>query len=195
MTRARSRAVPPWAIAPLAVEQVQICIRAADMSARGASYPQIASDLGLTSAAEARKCAERGYGLAPGEDYQMARRKAATELDMLRRESWKVIDDPGPMTTVSGALILNPETGDVMPDRQVKIAAINSLRAINAEYRKLYGTDAPKLTASVTAHAPLEELQAAVVRLRAEVEAAEAEILDEQPPDDCGRPALPAGPA
>lgn len=186
----------PWAIPAVAVEQMQTCFRAADMSAKGASWPAIAKELGLESALAARKCAERGYGLAPGEDYQMARRKAATELDMLRRESWKIIDDPGPMTTVSGALILDPETREPMEDRQAKIAAINSLRAINAEYRKLYGTDAPKLTASVSASAPLEDLQAAVIRMRAEVAAAEAEAADDPAPDDDdddGPLALPAG--
>lgn len=185
----------PWAIGPLAVEQVQICIRAADMCARGTSYATIAAELGLGSPLEAKKCAERGYGLAPGEDHRMARRKAASELDLLRRETWKILEDPGYATTVSGKMIIDPATKQPVEDRQVKIAAINTLRAINSEYRKLYGTDAPRQTVNVNATAPLEELQAAVARMRQEVEEAEAEALREAQGggDDDWPPALPPG--
>lgn len=188
----------PWQIAPLAAEKVQVCIRAADMSARGMKYAAIAAELGLPSAIDARKCAERGYSLAPGEDYQMARRKATRELDMVRERLWGIADDPGPATTVSGKpiTVTDPDTGEQvhLPDKQVQIAALNGIRAVNAEYRKLYGTDAPKQTVSVHATAPLEDLQAAVAQMRAEVAQAEAEALREAQQgwdDDPGIRALP----
>ncbi len=195
MPRTPSRK-PPWQIAPAAVEQAQTCIRAADMSARGASYAAIAAELGLSCALEAKKCAERGYGLAPGEDLRTGRRKAARQLDMLTEEFWAVYKDPGWATTVTGKLILveDPVTHEEKPlaDRQVMIAALNGLRAVNAEYRKLYGTDAPKQTVTISAASSLEEINAHIAKVKAEIAAAEAG--DDGGDDGLGGvPALPAG--
>jgi hypothetical protein len=187
----------PWQITPAAAEQAQACIKAADMAARGARYADIAAELGLASPLEAKKCVIRGYSLAPGEDYRMGRRKAADELDLLRREFWKIVDDPGWATTVTGKLIViaDPETGieGPVPDRQAKIAALNGLRAVNAEYRKLFGTDAPRQTVAIQASTSLDELQSHIARVKAEIAAAEAGELDQGPDDGAGPLALPAG--
>lgn len=189
----------PYALSPLATEQAQVCIRAADMAARGARFADIAAELSLASPAEAKKCVLKGYSLAPGEDYRMGRRKAADELDLLRREYWKIIDDPGYATTVTGKLvtITDPETGEEHhpEDKQVKIAALNGLKAVNAEYRKLYGTDAPKQTVAIQASTSLDELNAHIARVKAEIAAAEAGDGYGGPPDDDddGPLALPAG--
>ena len=131
----------------------------------------------------------------------MARRRAADELDLIRREAWKIIDNPGYATTVTGKLVLVPDpvTGEELPqpDQMARNAALNTLKGVNAEYRKLHGTDAPRQTVSVVASAPLEELQAAVEAMRAEVAEAEriAAMEAMQGPDDDGDGplALPAG--
>ena len=191
----------PWKIGPVGEERARICIRAAELRARAVPYGEIARELGLDSPLAAKKCAEVGYGLAPGEDLRMARRRAADELDLIRRELWGVIENPGYATTVTGKLVLVPdETGEEkpQPDQAVRTAALNSLKGVNAEYRKLHGTDAPRQTVSVVATAPLEELQAAVEHMRAEVAEAERQAAMEafQGPDDDdpgGMLALPAG--
>jgi hypothetical protein len=76
-----------------------------------------------------------------------------------------------------------------------RTAALNAIRGVNAEYRKLHGTDAPRQTVSVVATAPLEELQAAVEHMRAEVAEAERQAAMDayRGPDDDGPLALPAG--
>jgi hypothetical protein len=189
----------PWLVPPSAEERVRICIRAAELRARAVSYKEIAAELGLESPLAAKKCAETGYGLAPGEDLRMARRRAADELDLIRQEAWKIIDNPGYATTVTGKLVLvpDPETGidKPQPDQMARNAALNTLKGVNAEYRKLHGTDAPRQTVSVVATAPLEELQAAVEHMRAEVAEAERQAAMDafRGPDDDGPLALPAG--
>jgi hypothetical protein len=198
---ARRSSAVPWKIGPVGEERARICIRAAELRARAVPYKDIAAELGLDSPLAAKKCAETGYGLAPGEDLRMARRRAADELDLIRRDLWKVVDSPGFATTVTGKLVLvpDPDTGEELPqpDQQTRVSALNALRAVNAEYRKLYGTDAPRQTVSVVASAPLEELQAAVEAMRAEVAEAErqAQLEAQRGPDDDGggMRALPAG--
>jgi hypothetical protein len=193
------RAATPWLVPPSAEERVRLCIRAAELRARSMSYKDIQAELGLESALAAKKCAEVGYGLAPGEDLRMARRRAADELDEIRRELWKVVDNPGMATTVTGKLVLipDPDTGEEkpQPDQMARTAALNAIRGVNAEYRKLHGTDAPRQTVSVVATAPLEELQAAVEHMRAEVAEAERQAAMDayRGPDDDGPLALPAG--
>lgn len=187
----------PWALTPLASEQAQVCLRAADMSARGQNYAAIAAELGLASPADAKKCVIKGYSIAPGEDYRTARRKAADELDLLRREYWKIVNDPGPATTVTGKLVTVTDhvTGEekTLEDKQAKIAALNGLKGVHAEYRKLYGTDAPKQTVAIQASTSLDELNAHIARVKAEIAAAETGELDQPPDDDDGPLALPAG--
>jgi hypothetical protein len=191
----------PWLVPPSAEERVRLCIRAAELRARSVSYKDIAAELGLESPLAAKKCAETGYGLAPGEDLRMARRRAADELDEIRRELWKVVDNPGMATTVTGKLVLipDPDTGEEkpQPDQMARTAALNAIRGVNSEYRKLHGTDAPRQTVSVVATAPLEELQAAVEHMRAEVAEAERQAAMDayRGPDDDGPRALPAGTA
>jgi hypothetical protein len=175
----------PYQLSVMAEEQARLCIRAADMAARGETFTSIARELSLASPAEAKKCVEKAYSIAPGEDYRMGRRKAADELDALRREFWKIVDDPGPATTVTGKLVTveDPVTGEekTLEDKQAKIAALNGLRAVNAEYRKLFGSDAPRQTVTISAASSLDEIHAHIAKVRAEIEEAE------------GPPALPPG--
>lgn len=147
------------------------------MRARSRSYKDIAAELGLNSPLEAKKCAEVGWGLAPGEDLRASRRRAADELDLIRRELWAIIDAKAYKVAANGTVPLDPESGQPLEDPDAKIQALRALTEVNKQYRVLMGTDAPKLSASVVASAPLEEIQAAVERMRAEVAQAEREAL------------------
>ena len=91
---AHASAGTPWKIGPVGEERARICIRAAELRARSVSYRDIAKELGLDSPLAAKKCAETGYGLAPGEDLRMARRRAADELDLIRRRGMEDHREP-----------------------------------------------------------------------------------------------------
>ena len=190
--------VPAWKISPMSLERAQTCIRAAELRARSASWKDIAAELGLDSPVEARKCADVGYGLAPGEDLRMARRVSAMRLDTIMSGLWKVVDEPGWATTVTGKLVVvtDPVTGKEgpIPDQQARISAYRALLDADKEYRKLYGADAPRRSVSIVAS--VEEINAEVERVKAEIAEAERQAAMEAYPDDDGpgeMRALPPG--
>ena len=195
----KSTAAAPWNIAPVALAKAQTCIRAAELRARSVSFKNIALELGLSSPLEAKKCAERGYGLAPGDDLRTARRTSAMRLDEIMNGLWKVVDEPGWATTVTGKLVIvtDPVTGaeGPIPDQQARISAYRALLDADKEYRKLYGADAPKR--SVVLSASVEELNAEVERVKAEIAEAERqaamEALCGDDDDPGGILALPPG--
>ena len=161
----------PARITPLAAEKARICILAARLRTRRMTFTDIAAELGLSSPAAAKQAVSVGLGLLPSENFAEARREAADELDEMARGAWEVIDNPGLATTVSGKLILDPDTDRAMPDRQAEIAARKLLLEIHKERRKLFGVDAPKQ--SVTFSGNLEDLRAEVERKQRELTALE----------------------
>jgi hypothetical protein len=173
----------PWRLAKTAADRARLCIRAAEMRSKGRTYVQIAETLGMENAQAAKKCAEVGYGLAPGDDLRTGRRRAAEELDMMRRELWEIIDSPGFKVSANGSVVFDPVTGKPLADRDAKTAAIRALAEINKHYRTLLGTDAPKLSANLSATGSLEDIRAAIEATRAELEHAEREQVGGELPE------------
>jgi len=161
----------PARISDTAQEKVRLCILAARLRTRRMKFTDIATELGFASPEAAKQAVNMGLALVPVEDLGMARREAAEELDEMTRGAWVVIDSPGYATTVSGKLIIDPETGRPMPDRQAEIAARRLLLAIHMERRKLLGVDAPKQSISFTGS--IEDLRAEVERKERELAAVE----------------------
>ena len=68
----------------------------------------------------------------------------AREFADLAARAWKIADDPPPMTTVSGQLVVDEHTGEPYPDRMAQLEALKTLLAINRARRDLakpsYGT-------------------------------------------------------
>lgn len=64
---------------PVEAEGARLCIRAAELCAAGRAYADIATELGLDSPLEAKRCAEVGFSLAPGEDLRMRRTALAAD--------------------------------------------------------------------------------------------------------------------
>lgn len=180
----------PWRIGPAATERVRICIRAAELRAKSVGYVKIAELLGLENGQAAKKCAEAGFGLAPGEDLRMARRVSAARLDQIMARLWETAENPGPLVNQAG--IIRDNAGQPIEDRNARIAALRGLIEADKEYRKLHGADAPRQSVSVVATAPLEEIQAAVERMRAEVAQAERDAVYSVA-DDTEPPAIEGG--
>ena len=160
---------------PVAQEKVRLCLLAARLRTRKMKYTDIATELGFSSPQAAKQAVSVGLGLMPAENFAEARRQASEELDEMSRGAWEEIDNPGPMTTVSGKVVIDPDTGKPYPDTQVRIQARRLLLDIQKEWRKLHGVDAPKQ--SVTFSGTLEDL-------RAEVEKKQRELAELEQGDD-----------
>jgi len=168
--------------------KVQLCIRAAELRVRHARFVEIARELGLPDAATARRAVEEGLALVPSEDVRAVRRLAADELHAVGRSAWGLVDDPGPATTVSGKVIIDPGSGEPYPDNSVRVAALGKILEVNKELRKLHGADAPKQSMSVVASMSAEEIRSVAAQVMAQARDAEREVTG------FGGPAeLPAG--
>lgn len=165
----------PWRLARTQADRARLCIRAAEMRSKGRTYAQIATALGMDTPIDAKKCAEVGYGLAPGDDLRTGRRRAADELDMVRRKLWDVIDGTYYKVAANGTVVLDPRTGEPLQDVDAIVNALRVLTEVNKNYRTLMGTDAPKLSASMVATGSLEDIRAQIEATRAELEQAERE--------------------
>jgi hypothetical protein len=161
----------PARLTPVAAEKARLCILAARLRTRRMKFTDIATELGLSSPQAAKQAVSVGLGLMPSENFAETRREVAEGLDEKEREAWRIVENPPPMTTVSGKLVLDPATGGPIPDAQAKIAALRLLLEISKARRQLYGVDAPKQSVSFTGN--LEDLRAEVERRQRELDAFE----------------------
>ena len=104
----------------------------------------------------------------------------ADRLRYISDELCKIIDNPPPLVTIIGKLVIHPETGEPLPDAALRIAAIKLLLRVTEEMRRL---------PAVTRPATVEEINAAVERLRAKVAEAERQAEaarqgDDESPDE-----------
>jgi hypothetical protein len=152
----------PWRIPPQALADIQLCLEAARLRARGMAYPKIAEKIGLAKPEDARLCAERGYGLAQeGEDLRLARNRAAAALNQAMESIWETIDSPGYAVAPNGKIVCDPD-GEPMPDKATRVAAQRVLLEALKQDRVLHGTDAPKRSISLIGSLPEQELDAAI---------------------------------
>jgi hypothetical protein len=162
----------PARLTPVAAEKARLCILAARLRTRRMKFTDIATELGLSSPQAAKQAVSVGLGLMPAENFAETRREINEELDELSRETWKLLDNPAPMTTVSGKLVIDERTGQPYVDRMAELATRRLLLDINKRRAQANGTDAPKQ--SVTFSGTLEDLRAEVERKQRELEATEA---------------------
>jgi hypothetical protein len=149
-------------------EMCALSAAVAALRARRMSFGMIARELGLSGPAAARKAVNIALRASPGVPTPEARQEALQELDALSRSAWDDVDDPGPLTTVSGKVVTDPETGLPYPDKGIRDKARRTAADINKERRKLLGLDAPRQSVSLSLGAA--DLEAWEAKLAAEVE-------------------------
>lgn len=161
----------PARMSPVAAEKARLCMLAARLRTKRMSFRDIADELGLSSPMAAKQAVSVGLGLMPAENFAETRREITEELDELARCAWAKLDNPGPMTTVSGKIVINPLTGEPYLDGQLQGQMMRLLLDINKRRAQANGTDAPKQ--SVTFSGTLEDLRAEVERKQRELDAVE----------------------
>jgi len=163
---------------PAVLMDVQRCIRAAELRAQHWTFPRIAAELGFSSARAAQDAVRHGLRAVPAEDVREVRRMAADELHKVARSALGIIDDPGPLTSATGKVIVDEETGRPFPDQQARTAALRTLLDVNRELRKLYGADAPKQSVSMFAALSADEIRAMAAQVHSEALSAEREAVE-----------------
>lgn len=105
---------------------------------------------------------------APREDIvNDSRRDSLVRLDLMRDKLWQVIDNPGPMVTVTGRMVTDPDTGKPLPDMELQLSAIRLLLEVNERVRR------------TCLLATLKEIEGAMERLRAEIADCERQAEEE----------------
>lgn len=129
------------------IETVDRDVQAALLHAQGASYPEIAAELGFADKGVAYRAVERALiERGSGERLLEARQARLMELDALRAEMWKLVFDPPPVVSRVGKIVVDPETGKPVPDAQVAVAAASTIIRASERTSRLSGLDAPKRT-------------------------------------------------
>ena len=101
----------------------------------------------------------------------------ADRLRYISDELCKIIDNPPPLVTIIGKLVIHPETGEPLPDAALRLAAVKLLLRVTEEMRRLPAVAMP---------ATVEEINAALEKLRAKVAEAERQAEAERRDDGEG---------
>lgn len=137
------------------------------MDARGVPDRVIAKKFGM-AVSSVHKAIHRTWALVVEEDVGTSRRKAAYQLRDILEEHWKLYKKEAWKTSPSGKQLYSPVTGKPLVDVVAKATILRQLLEVNAEYRKLYGSDAPRKKLTVTATAPDPEIMRELEELRRE---------------------------
>jgi hypothetical protein len=136
------------------------------MLAQGLSYQDVV-DAGLPGIANrgaVSKARKRALDRIVAPAVNEYRAEMLAKLDELEAGAWQQIRDPGPKTSVTGAVTRDPDTGDPLPDNVVRDTARNTVLKVVRTRMDLLGLAAPKRSMSLQATMELdsenEQLQA-----------------------------------
>jgi hypothetical protein len=182
----------PWKMTPGMLLNAQVCSRAVFLRVKGWSYADIAAELNLSSAMEAKKCTETGAAISPSDNPRTIRKIAEDQIMIGIKAALEMIADPGYQAAANGAIVRDPDTGKPQKDRAAIAAGIARLYEGNAQLRKLHGVDAPKQSVQMVLSAA--EIRAMADQVMAQAEQVEREAMPsaisgriEEPDDDALR--------
>ena len=147
---------------------------AARLRGRGHGYAEIAVIMGYADASGAWRAVARALTAAAGEGTAMAKRLELDRIDRLLVKVQEIMDRPGPAVDRMGKPLVDEETGERLPNRDIQLAAIDRATRLLERRAKLLGTDAPKRSIHMTLSAFLDSLppgqaQAELAAMRAEL--------------------------
>ncbi|WP_121160740.1 hypothetical protein [Micromonospora pisi] len=149
--------------------------KAIDMQLAGATYDQIADELGYADRAAAHKDITRAMETAVvelRESVEVRRHRELQRLDLMWAEAWAVLKRDHVVVS-HGKLIYDEREGNEgkpLLDDGPKLQAVVTLLKIQERRAKYEGLDAPTRVEAIT----IDSLDAEIARLTAELEATEA---------------------
>jgi hypothetical protein len=149
----------PWQVSPLMQARAQLCVRAADLRARGWSYRDIAAEIGAATARDAQKAAEMGASFAPPDNVRTIRKLAEDMIMRGVRAAGDLIDDPGPLVA-PGIGIVRDDDGNPLPDKTVISQGVARLYDGAKMLAALHGANAPRQSVSLVTTMSAAEIRA-----------------------------------
>ena len=165
--------------------------QAARLRGQGLGYAEIAAAMGYADASGAFRAVARALAAAAGEGADMARRLELERIDGYLRRVNEILDKPGPAVDRMGHPLLDAETGEPLPNRDVQLAAIDRATRLLERRARIMGTDAPKRSVHLSLQAFVESLPPG--QLEAELAKMRAALGIELDETDSARLGLPAG--
>lgn len=126
------------------VHTVERDAAAAQLRSEGATFKQIADQLGYCDKGEAWRAVQRALTMIVKEPAERLRAVEAAKLDELYVEALEVLGREHLM--VSHGRIVTSEDGQPLLDDGPKLAAVAQLLKVRESYRKLFGLDAANKT-------------------------------------------------
>lgn len=150
------------------IESVRRDAEAAELRANGATYQQIADQLGYTDRSNARHGVQRALADTIREPADEVRQIQLAQLDRLTREALKVLERTH--VTVSQGRVIKDDEGKPLEDDAPVLNAIDRLLKIAERRSKLLGLDAPSKVEVLS----IDAIDAEIGRLTDELDRAEA---------------------
>jgi hypothetical protein len=139
---------------------------AARLRSLGHGYAEIAVALGYADASGAYRAVMRKLAEVGSEHREAARRLELDRIDRLLLRVQEILDRPGPAVDRMGKPLVDEETGEQLPNREIQLSAIDRASRLLERRAKVMGTDAPRRTVTTITEIPLADLQAAAEVLR-----------------------------
>lgn len=130
----------------------------------GATYSQIADQLGYADRAHARQAVERGLVAIVAEPAIELRTLELARLDLALAEAFAVLRRRHVVVS-HGRIITDPETGEPLRDDGPVLAAVDRIVRIGERRCKLLGLDAPTRVEAIT----IDQVDAEIARLSAKL--------------------------
>lgn len=126
------------------VHTVERDAAAAQLRSEGATFKQIAEQLGYCDKGEAWRAVQRALLMVVKEPAERLRQVEAAKLDELYVEALEVLERDHVM--VSHGRIVYGDDGQPLLDDGPKLAAVDRLMKVRESYRRLFGLDAATKT-------------------------------------------------